>query len=68
MSLEAENMDSYGILCFLFRRHGDHTIFWHMISSIQFSHSVILTLCDPVDCSTPSCLVHLLEVAQAHVH
>ena len=29
-----------------------------------------LTLCDPVDCSTPGfpVLHHLLELAQAHVH
>ena len=37
----------------------------------QFSHSVVLTLCDPVDCSSiPSFPVHhrLPELAQTHVH
>ena len=39
--------------------------------SDQFSHSVLsLTLCDPMDCSTPGLPVHhrLSEFAQAHVH
>ena len=35
-----------------------------------FSRSVMSTLCDPVDCSTPGfyALHHLLELAQTHVH
>ena len=35
-----------------------------------FSHSVVLTLCNPVDCSTLGFPVHhqLLELAQTHVH
>ena len=39
------------------------------ISSVQFTHSY-LTLCNPVDCSTPGLLVHLQlpDLAQAHVH
>ena len=37
---------------------------------LPFSCSVVLTLCDPMDCSTPGFLVlhHLLELAQTHVH
>ena len=41
-------------------------------SSIQFSSvtQLCLTLCDPMDCSTPGFPVHhqLLELAQTHVH
>ena len=38
----------------------------NLISSVQFS----LTLCDPMDCSTPGLPVHhqLLEFTQTHVH
>ena len=38
--------------------------------SIQFSWSVCLTLCDPMDCSTPGFPVHhqVLELTQTHVH
>ena len=40
--------------------------------AIQFSSIVrlCLTLCDPMDCSTPGLPVHhqLLELAQTHVH
>ena len=38
--------------------------------SLLFSCSVILTLCDPMHCSTPGFPVprHLLEFAQIHVH
>ena len=34
------------------------------------SHSVVLTLCDPMDCSTPGfpVLHYLLEFSQSHVH
>ena len=41
-------------------------------SSVQFSSvaQLCLTLCDPMDCSTPGLPVHhqLLELAQTHVH
>ena len=39
-------------------------------STLLFSNSVMLTLCDPMDCSTPGFPVHhqLLELAQTHVH
>ena len=41
-------------------------------SSVQFSSvaQLCLTLCDPMDCSTPGFPVHhqLLEIAQTHVH
>ena len=39
-------------------------------SSVQFRHSVMSTLCDPVNCSTPGLPVHhqLLEFTQTHVH
>ena len=42
----------------------------HILGSVQFSRSKCLTLCDPMDCSTPGFLVHreLLELAQTHVH
>ena len=38
--------------------------------SFQFSHTVILSLCYPMDCSTPMFPVHhqLLELAQTQVH
>ena len=37
---------------------------------IQFSRSLCLTLCNPMDCSMPGLPVHqqLLEFTQAHVH
>ena len=40
----------------------------YMQSSVSFS--VMLTLCDPMDCSTPGLPVHhqLLEFTQIHVH
>ena len=39
-------------------------------TSVQFSHSALSTLCDPMDCSIPGFRVHhqLLELAQTHVH
>jgi len=39
-------------------------------SSVQFSHSVIPTLCNPIDCSIPGFPVHhqLPEFTQTHVH
>ena len=41
-----------------------------MPQSVQFSHSVVLTICDPMDCNTPGFPVHhqLLEPAQTHVY
>ena len=38
--------------------------------SVQFSHSVVSDLCDPMDCSTPGLPVHhqLPELTQTHVH
>ena len=41
-----------------------------MLLLLLFSHSVIPTLCDPMDCSMPGFPVfhHLLELAQTHVH
>ena len=42
----------------------------HLLTcSVQFSHSVVSTLCDPKDCSTPGSPVHhqLSELAQTHV-
>ena len=43
-----------------------------LISSVQFSSvsQSCLTLCDPMDCSTPGLLVHhqLLELPQTHVY
>ena len=50
---------------------------WHsavhgVTSSVQFSlvNQLCLTLCDPMDCSTPGFLVHhrLLQFTQTHVH
>ena len=40
------------------------------IYSVQFSCSVVLTLCDPTNCSTPGLPVHhkLLEFTQTHIH
>ena len=44
-------------------------IVFSIIYSVQFSCSVVLTLCNPVDCSTPSFPVYhqLPELAQTHV-
>ena len=41
-----------------------------MFSSVQFSHSVMSTLWDPMNCSTPGLPVHhqLTEFTQTHVH
>ena len=41
----------------------------HQFSSVQFSHSVV-SLWDPVDCSTPGFPVHhqFSEFAQIHIH
>ena len=38
--------------------------------SVQFSHSVVSTLCDPMNLSMPGLPVHhqLLELAQTYVH
>ena len=42
----------------------------NQFSSVQFSHSVIPTLCNPIDCSIPGFPVHhqLPEFTQTHVH
>ena len=50
-----------------------HWVFLAPLSNIQFSRSVAqscLTLCDPMDCSTPGLPVHhqLPEFTQTHVH
>ena len=47
-----------------------HLEIFSSLSSVQFSHSVCLTLCNPMDCSTPGLPVHhqLLEFAQTHAH
>ena len=46
--------------------------FLSMVSSVQFSSVTqsCLTLCDPMDCSTPGLPVHhqLPKIAQSHVH
>ena len=41
-----------------------------VISSVQFSHSVLSNSCDPMDCSMTGFPVHhqLPEFAQSHVH
>ena len=44
-------------------------LFYWWKSSVQFSHSVMSTPCDPMDCSTPGFPVHQLpELTQTHVH
>ena len=42
----------------------------HQFSSVNFSHSVVSDICDPMDCSTPGFAVHhqLPELTQTHVH
>ena len=49
-----------------------HTSTWisHQFNLIQFSHSVLSTLCDPMDYSMPDFPVHhqLPEFIQTHVH
>ena len=43
---------------------------YDIISLVQFSGSVMLTLCDPMNCSMPGLPVHykLLEFTQTHAH
>ena len=43
--------------------------YWHLFCCCSVTQ-LCLTLCDPVDCSTPSFLVlhHFLELVQTHVH
>ena len=45
-------------------------IFKHAYTVSHFSRSVVLTLCDPMDCSTPGFPVHhqLPGLIQTHVH
>ena len=40
------------------------------LNQVQFSHSVVSTLCNPMDCSTPGLPVHqqFLELTQTHVY
>ena len=47
-----------------------HLEIFSSFSSVQFSHLVCLTLCNPMDCSTPGLPVHhqLQEFAQTHAH
>ena len=53
-------------------RVGKHFPSSFLVSSVQFSSvsELCLTLCNPMDCSTPGFPIHhqLLEFAQAHVH
>ena len=44
-----------------------YLIFWFVFVAHSLSH---LTLCDPMDCSTPGfpVLHHLQDLAQTHVH
>ena len=45
-------------------------VYFMLFGSVQFSHSVCPTLCNPMDCSIPGFPVHhqLSELAQTHVH
>ena len=51
-------------------KNKDHGIQSYQFSSVQFSRSVMSTLCDPMNRSTPGLPVHhqLLEFTQTHVH
>ena len=53
-------------------KNKDHGIWSHQFSSVQFSSAAqsCLTLCDPMNCSTPGLPVHhqLPEFTQTHVH
>ena len=44
-------------------------MFWHTVSSVDSAIQSCPTLCNPIDCSTPSLPVHhqLLKFAQSHV-
>ena len=44
-------------------------MFWHTVSSVDSATQSCPTLCNPIDCSTPSLPVHhqLLKFAQSHV-
>ena len=59
---------NYKCLCLLSKFHP----LLSSISSVQFSSDTqsCLTLCDPMDCSTPGLPVHhqFLELTQTHVH
>ena len=50
----------------------ERTIIYQILEapSVQFSLSVVSTLCNPTECSTPGLPVHyqLLEFTQTHVH
>ena len=41
-----------------------------LLSSVQFSHSIMSTLCDPMDCSMPGLSAHhqISELTQTYVH
>ena len=56
----------------MFFKRGYQGISWQSGDSVEFSSvdQLCLTLCDPMDCSTPGFPVHhqLLELAQTHVH
>ena len=63
-----------GTLKGLFQHHSSKYVLsynksGYQFSSVQFTQSC-LTLCDPMDCSTPGFPVHhqLLELTQIHVH
>ena len=46
------------------------TLIFVIENSVQFSYSVCLTLCDPMNCSTPGLPIHhqIPESTQTHVH
>ena len=57
----------YGCVIIYFIQSGELVL---IVSLLLFNCSVVSTLCDPMDCSTPGfpVLHHLLELAQTHVH
>ena len=67
---------SYGTSIFVFlsslltSHHRAVRVYMPQCRRVQFSHSVVFYLCNPMDCSTPGFPVHhqLLELAQIHVH
>ena len=52
------------------KTHGQRSLVGCSLSSVQFSHSVCPTLCDPMNRSTPGLPVHhqLPEFTHTHVH
>ena len=68
LSKSCYTMDNYAISQnYIIKNTNDITNIYQSVSSVV---QLCLTLCDPMDCSTPGFPVHhqFLELAQTHVH